>query len=69
MIVLTAFLLTAGYALSTRFGKLDRVETSILAAETFPTADNSKKARAAFNDAVKVFFSARCANCHPGGNT
>jgi len=32
-------------------------------------ADNKKKARAAFTEAVKVFFSPRCANCHPGGNT
>lgn len=24
--------------------------------------------RAAFDEAVKVFFSARCSNCHPGGD-
>lgn len=31
-------------------------------------ADDPIKARAAFNEAVKVFFSARCANCHPAGD-
>ncbi|HEX3101753.1 MAG TPA: hypothetical protein VHQ01_08175 [Pyrinomonadaceae bacterium] len=69
LVIATVVILAAGYAWSTRFGKLDRVEASILAAESLPTANDSKKARAAFNDAVKVFFSARCANCHPGGNT
>lgn len=32
-------------------------------------ADNKKKARAAFNEAFKVFSSARCVNCHPAGDT
>ena len=29
---------------------------------------DSKKAKAAFTDASKVFFSPRCANCHAGGD-
>jgi len=33
------------------------------------TTNDPKKARAAFNDAVKVFNSPRCANCHPAGDT
>jgi cytochrome c5 len=32
-------------------------------------ADDAAKARAAFNDASKVFFSPRCVNCHPAGDT
>ncbi len=32
-------------------------------------ADNKKKAKAAFTEAAKVFFSPRCANCHPVGDT
>ncbi|MFT3743998.1 MAG: hypothetical protein QM785_06845 [Pyrinomonadaceae bacterium] len=31
-------------------------------------AKDDKKARAAFSEAVKVFFSARCINCHPAGD-
>src|SRR3954447_3171518 len=34
-----------------------------------PFADKNKKARAAFNDAAKVFFSPRCVNCHPAGDS
>lgn len=32
-------------------------------------AGNPEVAVAAFNDAAKVFFSARCANCHPASDT
>ena len=32
-------------------------------------AEDPVKARAAFNEAVKVFFSARCSNCHPAGDS
>ena len=32
-------------------------------------ADDAEKAKAAFTDASKVFFSPRCVNCHPGGDT
>lgn len=31
-------------------------------------AGDDAKARAAFRDASKVFFSPRCANCHPAGD-
>jgi hypothetical protein len=32
-----------------------------------PAADNAAKAKAAFKEASKVFFSPRCANCHAPG--
>jgi len=59
-VVLTAFGLAVG---STLHQRLQNVEASPFA------ADKSKKARAAFSDAAKVFLSARCVNCHPAGDS
>lgn len=36
---------------------------------TADTPSDPEKAKAAFLDASKVFFSARCANCHPAADT
>ena len=47
--------------------KIERVEATTVNDEVIMNAPDPEKARAAFKDAVKVFFSARCANCHPGG--
>ncbi len=44
----------------------ERVEAS--SAATGPAPD-AAKAKVAFSDAAKVFFSARCLNCHPTGDT
>jgi cytochrome c5 len=44
------------------------VESSIVNEEVIEASANPEKAKAAFNEAVKVFFHARCANCHPAGD-
>lgn len=51
---------TVVFALIPHSGQIERVEASNL--------KDTAKSKAAFNEAVKVFFSARCANCHPGGD-
>lgn len=66
--VLAAGVAFAGITLSERMHGLDRVDASGINEETLALADDPVKARAAFNEAVKVFFSARCANCHPAGD-
>lgn len=58
----------AGFAWTGRPGYPERVEGSEINEETVANAADPVKARAAFNEAAKVFFSARCANCHPAGN-
>lgn len=67
-IVAIACLTLAGFALSERLDKVNRVEDSVLNEAEIAAAPDPAKAKAAFNDAVKVFFSARCANCHPGND-
>ncbi len=57
-----------GFALSERIASVNRVEPSVVTEGSIESAANPEKARAAFNEAVKVFFSARCANCHPAGD-
>jgi cytochrome c5 len=68
-VVFAGCLTLAGFALSERLGQTDRVVTSVVTEAAIPLADDPVKARAAFNEAIKVFFSARCANCHPAGDT
>lgn len=58
----------AGFTLSERTSQPDRVESSVLSDAEIPFTPDPEKSRAAFNEAVKVFFSARCANCHPAGD-
>ncbi len=59
----------AGLALySSRIGQMERVEASTINETTIAAGSDPAKSRAAFSEAVKVFFSARCANCHPGGD-
>ena len=60
-----ACLLLAGFALSNQRNSFKRVEGSTMTEADIATAPNPEKAKAAFNEAAKVFFSARCANCHP----
>jgi len=67
-VVLAALLALAGLALSERASRLDRIETSVVNEADIPFTPDPEKSRAAFNEAVKVFFSARCANCHPAGD-
>jgi cytochrome c5 len=53
---------------SERSDRMIRVEASTVATETIASGPDAAKARAAFNEAAKVFFSPRCANCHPAGD-
>ena len=67
-VVLIACLTLVGFAGSERADERDRIESSIVSDAEIATAADPEKARAAFSEAVKVFFSARCANCHPVGD-
>ncbi len=67
-VVLAVCLTLAGFALSERGGQINRVESSVANEADIPFASDPEKAKAAFSEAVKVFFSARCANCHPAGD-
>ena len=62
-VIAAACLLFGVFAYSNHSYRFVRVEASTLTAEPDPV-----KAKAAFNDAAKVFLSPRCANCHPGGD-
>ncbi|MBK9528763.1 MAG: hypothetical protein IPO41_10685 [Acidobacteria bacterium] len=53
---------------SSRIGRLERVEASTINETTIAAGSDPAKSRAAFSESVKVFFSARCSNCHPGGD-
>ena len=68
-ITIAAFMLLVGFAWFDRSNALQNVEASTLSDKTSAKADKSKKARAAFNDAAKVFLSPRCSNCHPAGDS
>lgn len=57
-----------GYLVFGGHNKVERVDAATVRTENAVIVDNPKKARAAFNEAVKVFFSARCINCHPDGD-
>src|SRR6476620_3969745 len=67
-VIVTSCLMLAGFAWSNRGDELRRVEASTVKESDIPLAPDPEKARAAFNEAVKVFFSARCANCHPASD-
>lgn len=67
-VLAAAVIAMAAFAYSNRNGRIERVEASTVNTEMLASAHDPEKAVAAFNDAVKVFFSARCANCHPGGD-
>lgn len=58
----------AGFAWSGRSLRVEKVDGSVLNEEAILAAPDPAAARAAFNEAAKVFFSARCANCHPAGD-
>lgn len=58
----------AGFAWSGISDKPVRVDGSTINEETVEASSNPAAARAAFTEAAKVFFSARCANCHPAGD-
>jgi cytochrome c5 len=68
LILIAVCMAVAGLAATARV-RLEPVPTTIVSETDIPLAADPVKARAAFNEAVKVFFSARCANCHPAGDT
>jgi hypothetical protein len=68
-IIIGACLCLAGFAWSERLSRLDRVEGSSMTEADAALAPDPEKAKAAFKEAATVFFSARCANCHPAGDT
>jgi cytochrome c5 len=68
-IIIGACLLLAGFAWSERLVRVDRVEGSSITDADLATAPDPEKAKAAFKEAATVFFSARCANCHPASDT
>jgi len=68
LILMAVGMAVAGLAASARV-RLEPVRDTVMREADIPLADDPVKARAAFNEAVKVFFSARCANCHPAGDT
>lgn len=67
-LIVIACLAVAGFAWVGRNAVPDRVDGSTMNEETVALAANPEAAKAAFNEAAKVFFSARCANCHPAGD-
>ncbi len=69
IVIAVACLLIAGFVYSNRSDRLVRVEASTVTSDSIISEPDPAKARSAFNDAAKVFFSPRCANCHPGGET
>ncbi len=67
-IAVAMFLMIAFLATMNRGDRFVRVEASTVVEPAISTGTEAAKAKAAFNEAVKVFFSARCANCHPAGD-
>jgi hypothetical protein len=68
-IILGTCFLLAGFAWSDQRDRQERVEGSTMTEETVAAAPDPAKAKAAFKEAATVFFSARCANCHPASDT
>lgn len=69
LIIAAGCLLLAGFAWSNQRNRPERVDGSSMTEAEIATAPDPEKAKAAFNEAAKVFFSARCANCHPASDT
>lgn len=63
-----AFFAVTAFAYTSRSNRPERIEDSTINEETVANSPDPEKAKTAFNAAVKVFFSARCANCHPAGD-
>lgn len=68
IILVAVCLIFSGLAWSNQRNRLHRIESSVINEADIPLASDPEKAKAAFSEAVKVFFSARCANCHPAGD-
>ena len=68
-VVAAALVLAAGFVWSGWNSPLQSVEASTLQDKTDTQAAKRRKARAAFTAAAAVFFSPRCLNCHPAGDS
>ncbi len=68
IVIATASLATYGFVYPDRSDQIERVEASTISEATIVADPDPAKASAAFNEASKVFFSARCSNCHPAGD-
>lgn len=68
LVAVAMFIAVALLAYVNRENELVRVEASTVTEPATAGGTEAAKAKAAFNEAVKVFFSARCANCHPAGD-
>lgn len=66
LILAVAFLSAIGIVAASRVSVSNSFVDDNDPASTDP---DPAKAVAAFNEAAKVFFSARCANCHPAGDS
>lgn len=68
LVAVAMFIAVALLAYVNRENELVRVEASTVTEPATAGGTEAAKAKAAFNEAVKVFLSARCANCHPAGD-
>jgi hypothetical protein len=68
-VIFVVFLVMSGFVFPTRSdSNLSRENYSAASGERNRALSDSDKSLEAFGEAVKVFFSARCANCHPAGD-
>lgn len=65
--IVCGLVIAFGVALNDNVLRPASVEASTLANDP-QVIDNAATAKAAFNEAAKVFFSPRCANCHAPGD-
>lgn len=67
LVVFASCLLTAGFVYSNRTDRSNNGVDPTFSDRIRAAPDDPAKARAAFKEASRVFFSARCANCHAAG--
>jgi cytochrome c5 len=67
VIIVGVSLTLAAFAWSDR-DRIEHAAASSMTEADIANAPDPEKAKAAFKEAAKVFFSARCANCHPAGD-
>lgn len=68
LFLIVAVAVATGAVFSDRSTQIERVEASPINDAPIAGGPDAAKARAAFTEATKVFFSARCLNCHPAGD-
>ncbi|MDH3528576.1 MAG: hypothetical protein OEQ28_03335, partial [Acidobacteriota bacterium] len=68
VIAFSACLFAAGVVYSSRNDRTNYGDDSTASDGKVLAFGDPAKARKAFNEAAKVFFSPRCSNCHPSGD-